>query len=48
MLIGSILNDGLSIVDIECKLKALKAACVSRLLKTKGICIEFWMAIVKS
>ena len=36
-LIGSILNGGLSIVYIECKLKALKAAWVSRLLKSKGI-----------
>lgn len=36
-LIGSVLNGGLAIVDIECKIKALKASWVPRLLKNKNI-----------
>ena len=36
-LIGDITKGGLNIVDVDCKLKALKAAWIPRLLKSKGI-----------
>lgn len=36
-LIGSALNGGLAVADIECEIKALKASWVSRLLKNKNI-----------
>ena len=35
-LIGDISRGGLSIVDVECKLKSLKAAWIPRLLISKG------------
>ena len=34
---GDITKGGLDIVDVDCKLKALKAAWIPRLLKSKGI-----------
>ena len=36
-LIGDIAKDGLDIVNIDCKLKALKEARIPRLLNSKGI-----------
>ena len=36
-LIGDITKGGLNIVDVDCKLKALKAAWIPRLLKSKSI-----------
>ena len=36
-LIGDIAKDGLDIVDIDCKLKALKETRIPRLLNSKGI-----------
>ena len=37
MLIGDITKGGLDIIDVDCKLKALKAAWIPRLLKWKSV-----------
>ena len=37
LIYGDITKGGLDIVDVDCKLKALKAAWIPRLLKSKGI-----------
>ena len=47
VLIGTISNGGLSIVDIESKLKALKAAWVPRLLKTKSVLYNIFESYCK-
>lgn len=46
-LIGNVLQGGLSFVDIECKIKALKASWVPRLTRNKGILYNIFESYCK-
>ena len=46
-LIGNVLKGGLAVVDIECKIKALKASWVPRLLKNKNILYKIFDSYCK-